>query len=218
MLCDHPDLIKHSGELYDPNAKEGSKYASEIINESGLFTASLKSPKLSVLKEYVDDFLSTYAGNKIVIFTSYVKMVDIIKDNLGYPASIYTGQMNAKAKELSKLEFQTNPDCRILISSDAGGYGVDLPQANLLINYDMPWNAGLAVQRNGRIRRASSEWKTIVIQNLVMSGSIEERQHDMLAQKLAVANAVVDGEGINDKGGVNMTAGTLRAFLESITV
>jgi hypothetical protein len=51
-----------------------------------------------------------------------------------------------------------------------------------------------------------------------MSGSIEERQHDMLAQKLAVANAVVDGEGINDKGGVNMTAGTLRAFLESITV
>jgi SNF2 family DNA or RNA helicase len=93
-----------------------------------------------------------------------------------------------------------------------------LPQANLLINYDMPWNAGLAVQRNGRIRRASSEWKTIVIQNLVMSGSIEERQHDMLAQKLAVANAVVDGEGINDQGGVNMTAGTLRAFLESITV
>lgn len=218
MLCDHPDLIKHSGELYDPDAKEGSKYAAEIINESGLFTASLKSPKLSVLKEYVDDFLSTYAGNKIVIFTSYVKMVDLIKDNLGYPASIYTGQMNAKAKEISKLEFQTNPDCRILISSDAGGYGVDLPQANLLINYDMPWNAGLAVQRNGRIRRASSEWKTIVIQNLVMSGSIEERQHDMLAQKLAVANAVVDGEGINDKGGVNMTAGTLRAFLESITV
>jgi superfamily II DNA/RNA helicase len=95
---------------------------------------------------------------------------------------------------------------------------VDLPQANLLINYDLPWNAGLAVQRNGRTRRASSTWSTIVIQDFLIEGSIEERQHAMLQQKIAVAAAVVDGEGIDDRGGVALTAGSLRAFLQNITV
>jgi hypothetical protein len=46
------------------------------------------------------------------------------------------------------VRFQESADCRVLVSSDAGGYGVDLPQANLLINYDLPWGGGLAVQRN----------------------------------------------------------------------
>lgn len=220
MLCDHSDLVKLSGEAYRPMLGQGSKYAAELI-EQELLTDSLKSPKISVLKEYVDNFLSEYPGNKVVIFTSYVKMVDIIREtlsSLGCTSQPYTGEMNAKEKEAAKVAFQTDANCRILVSSDAGGYGVDLPQANLLINYDLPWNAGLALQRNGRIRRASSEWSHIVIQDILMQGSIEERQHSMLAQKMAVANAVIDGEGINDKGGVTMSVGTLRSFLQEAII
>lgn len=207
MLCDHPALLTVSAE--------SSKYAAQL-KELDLLTPLSKSPKLSVLKEYVTNFLDDYEGNKVVIFTSYIKMVDLIREALGPDISTsYTGELNAKDKEISKLKFQTNPDIRILVSSDAGGYGVDLPQANLLINYDLPWNAGLALQRNGRIRRASSEWKTIVIQDILMQESIEERQHAMLTQKFAVANAVIDGEGIDAKGGVNLNLGSLKAFLES---
>jgi hypothetical protein len=51
-----------------------------------------------------------------------------------------------------------------------------------------------------------------------MQDSIEERQHAMLTQKLAVANAVVDGEGIDDKGGVSLNLGSLKAFLEAAFV
>jgi len=211
MLCDHPELLQVSSE--------SSGYVSGL-KDSGRLDSVTKHPKLSALKEYVDNFLSSDDKNKLVIFTSYVHMVDIIRDALimDWGSAPYTGEMNAKAKEESKLKFQTQPGTRILVSSDAGGYGVDLPQANLLINYDLPWNAGLAVQRNGRIRRASSTWKTIVVQDFLMEGSIEERQHAMLAQKLAVAGAVLDGEGINSEGGVALTAGSLRAFLQNITV
>lgn len=74
------------------------------------------------------------------------------------------------------------------------------------------------MQRNGRIKRASSTWKSVVIQDILIDGSIEERQHALLEQKNAVANAVVDGEGINDRGGVTLTAGSLRAFLQSSIV
>ena len=209
MLCDHHELVEVSSST--------SGYAG-ILKEAGKLDKLKQTPKLSALKEYVNNFLEEYEGNKVVIFTSYVHMVDLIGKELNYKSSPYTGAMNAKEKEESKLKFQTDPEVRILISSDAGGYGVDLPQANLLINYDLPWNAGLALQRNGRIRRASSTWPSIVIQDFLMEGSIEERQHAMLIQKMAVANAIIDGEGINTEGGVNLTVGTLRAFLEQISV
>jgi len=218
MLCDTPALLSNSAGKYRKDKDSGSKYVNDL-DESGALALLKSSPKLSALNNYVGEFLDSYDGNKLVIFTSYVHMVKILaKDLEKYSPQIYTGELNAKDKETAKVTFQTDPSCRILISSDAGGYGVDLPQANLLINYDLPWNAGLALQRNGRIRRASSTWPSIVIQDFLMEGSIEERQHSMLVQKMAVANAVLDGEGINDAGGVTLTAGTLRAFLTSISV
>lgn len=209
MLCDHPKLVGLSAET--------SGYAGEL-KDNGRLDKLTKNPKLSVLKEYVENFLGEYDGNKVVIFTSYVHMVDLIREELKYGSAPYTGAMSAKEKEQNKIKFQTDPNTRILVSSDAGGYGVDLPQANLLINYDLPWNAGLALQRNGRIRRASSTWPSIVIQDFLMEGSIEERQHAMLVQKMAVANAIIDGEGINTEGGVNLTLGSLRQFLETESV
>ena len=227
LLCDDPQLLLQSATKFDtghavvdgntvniPGLLGGSGYASEL-KALGLLDGLKNSPKLSVLKEYVDDFMSQYDGNKAVIFTSFVGMTKLIQDALPYKSVIYTGQLNAKQKDAAKLEFQTNPECRLFISSDAGGYGVDLPEANLLINYDLPWNAGLAVQRNGRIKRASSTWDHIVIQDILMENSLEKRQRDMLLQKSAVAQAVIDGEGINDRGGVNLTVGTLRAFLHN---
>jgi SNF2 family DNA or RNA helicase len=121
--------------------------------------------------------------------------------------------MNALEKELNKTAFKSSADVRVLFISDAGGYGVDLPEGNLLINYDQPWSSGLSLQRNGRINRASSEWETITIQDIIIKDSIEERQHDTLKQKIAVANAVLDGDGINSKGGVDLTVGSLINFL-----
>jgi len=227
LLCDEPQLLLISANKFDTGQivtsndgttavmkgmLGGSGYASEL-KALGLLDSLKTSPKLLTLKQYVDDFLSQYDGNKAVIFTSFVGMTKLIQDALPYGSVVYTGQMNAIQKEEAKIKFQTDPECRLFISSDAGGYGVDLPQANLLINYDLPWNAGLAVQRNGRIKRASSTWERIVIQDLLVENSLEQRQREMLLQKSAIANAVIDGEGINDQGGVDLTVGTLRAFL-----
>jgi superfamily II DNA or RNA helicase len=179
----------------------------------------LQNTKLDVFIAYVKDFLEQNENNKLVVFCSYVEMVDIIADKIGTTiCRTYTGKLDSKTKEKHKLEFNTSPNIRVLISSDAGGYGVDLPAANLLVNYDLPWSSGLATQRNGRIRRASSEWPTIVIQDILISGSIEVRQYEALQQKNAVASAVIDGEGINDKGGVDLTIGSLRGFLTSSSV
>jgi SNF2 family DNA or RNA helicase len=212
MLCDHPNLLLDSAIKFDKGEGEGSAYCSSL-QFRGLLEGINGSKKLNTLKAYVTDHLDTDPDAKVVIFTSYVGMLDLIKEEVG--GTLYTGYMNAKEKEASKEKFLNDPECRVFISSDAGGYGVDLPNANLLVNYDLPWSAGLAVQRNGRIKRASSRWPSITIQDILIKNSLEERQHEMLQQKNAVAEAVMDGEGINAKGGVDLTVGSLIGFLQT---
>ena len=141
-------------------------------------------------------------------------MLDLIADVLGPDqCRLYSGKLDAKTKEENKIAFNNDPSVRVLISSDAGGYGVDLPAGNLLINYDLPWSSGAATQRNGRIIRASSRFQSAVIQDIIIRNSIERRQYEALQQKNALASAVIDGEGIDDKGGIAMNVSGLKQFL-----
>jgi SNF2 family DNA or RNA helicase len=218
MLCSHPDLLRTSAEKFKMMGGEGSSYAAGLV-DSGALDGVTSSPKLDYLVQYVKEFLEQDEANKVVIFATYVDMLDKIAEALGPDqCRLYSGKLDAKTKEDNKVAFNTLPEVRVLISSDAGGYGVDLPAANLLINYDLPWSSGGAVQRNGRIKRASSTWPSIVIQDLLVAGSIEERQHEALQQKTALANAIIDGEGIDEDGGIAMTTGSLKQFLEATIV
>lgn len=218
MLCSHPDLLRTSAKKFEAMSGEGSAYAYELA-DGGHLDGLSQAPKLETLVEYVTNFLDQDPANKVVIFATHVDMLDMIADRLGPDRCVkYSGRLDAKTKEANKVAFNERDDIRVLISSDAGGYGVDLPAANLLINYDLPWSAGSATQRNGRIKRASSTWATIVIQDILIRGSIEVRQHEALQQKNAVASAVVDGEGIDDQGGLDLTIGSLKKFLERSSV
>ena len=212
MLCSSPVVLQLSARMAEEGVG-GSGYAQGL----GPMLEDLpKKPKLDAAIKYLKDHLDIDPTYKAVIFASYLGSVKEIYNALaiaGIESVQYTGKINAKEKEDAKVLFQHSPDCRVFISSDAGGYGVDLPQANLLVNYDQPWSSGLAVQRNGRINRASSTWPTITIQDILISGSIEQRQHDTLKQKSNIANAILDGQGINSKGGVDLTVGSLIDFL-----
>jgi SNF2 family DNA or RNA helicase len=213
MLCSSPQVLQDSYDNFEAQTGKGSAY---IHSLGDLLHGVSKTPKLDAAMTYLTDHLDIDDTYKAVVFTSYLRSVDEIVQRLnakGYGAVAYTGEMNAVKKEDAKVKFQSRPHIRVLVSSDAGGYGVDLPQANLLLNYDQPWSAGLAVQRNGRINRTSSEWSTITIQDILIKESIEQRQYDMLKQKKSVANAVLDGEGINSAGGVDLTVGSLINFL-----
>jgi SNF2 family DNA or RNA helicase len=213
MLCSGPGVLISSAVKYSEMNGQGSAYANSL---GDLLEGLSKTPKLDATITYLDEHLSIDNTYKAVVFSSYLSSVSEVVARLkdkGYEAVAYTGEMNAKQKEEAKVRFQNNSSVRVLVSSDAGGYGVDLPQANLLVNYDQPWSSGLAVQRNGRINRTSSEWPSITIQDILVKDSIEQRQYDMLKQKGNVAGAILDGTGINSKGGVDLTVGSLLDFL-----
>jgi hypothetical protein len=212
MLCSNPaSLIKSAANFENNNG--GSMY---IHSLGELLEGLTRNNKLDYTITYLKEHLNIDESYKAVVFSSYLDSVDSIVKELeknNIKAVAYTGEMNAKQKEEAKEAFQSQPDIRVLVSSDAGGYGVDLPQANLLVNYDQPWSSGLSVQRNGRINRTSSDWTTITIQDILVKDSIEQRQYDMLKQKGNVAGAILDGANINSKGGVDLSVGSLIDFL-----
>jgi len=218
MLCSHPDLLRTSAAKFHEQRGEGSAYIAELADDGWLDTIT-RSDKLTTLVSYVKDFLDIAEDNKVVIFATHVDMLDVIQQELGASiCRLYSGRLNAKQKEDNKIAFNTDSNVRVLISSDAGGYGVDLPSGNLLINYDLPWSSGTATQRNGRIVRASSKFKSAVILDILVDNSIEYRQYLSLQQKSAVASAVIDGQGIDEKGGVELTLASLSTFLKTTSI
>ena len=210
MLLDHPDLVRASAENFEID-NGGSSYAAELAAE-GFLDPVKKAPKLDALVDVAQRALVDPKA-KLVIFSVYRGMLDIINKELGVRAVVYHGGLSSEERHIRKTQFQEDPDTRIFISSDAGGVGVDLPQANCLINYDLPWQAGALEQRNARPRRVSSSWSHIIIEQLLVRQTLEEWQYDMLAQKSAVSRAILQGKGINKDGGVGATLDSLLSYL-----
>jgi superfamily II DNA/RNA helicase len=81
-------------------------------------------------------------------------------------------------KEKSQVlidEFTHNPDCRVFLSTDAGGTGLNLQAADCVINIELPWNPAKMNQRIGRVSRIGQESGCVNVINLVAKHSIEER-------------------------------------------
>jgi SNF2 family DNA or RNA helicase len=214
MLCDHPELLDYSADKFDdPDSAAGSMYISEQ-RKLGKFAQLKGSPKLDTTLDLIDEILDADPKNKVVLFSFFKPMLDIIGRHLKVDHELFTGDFTPRERDAAVERFTKQRSCRVLLSSDAGGIGVDLPVANFLISYDLPWSAGKFEQRNGRIIRISSKWPEVTLVSMVMRDSIEERMLDMLEQKSAIAAAWLDGKGVDKQGTFTLTLGTLADFLE----
>jgi SNF2 family DNA or RNA helicase len=197
MLLDHPELLMDSAEAFHEGRGEGSQYIAEFVDQISEIGQLLKrTPKLDELDRVVGDMLSE-EGTKVAIFTSYRRMLPYMAARLDKHADmvLFHGQLNAVDKAGSVAKFQQDPDCRIFLSTNAGGYGLDLPEAQYLVNYDLPDSKGVLDQRNTRHVRASSEFSRVYVVNLVTENSVEERQQATLALRGKLSSAIVDGRG-----------------------
>lgn len=215
MLCNDPRLLVTSAQnLLDPEKSGGSAFAAELAAEGLLVGIEKeKSAKLKWLKENVPNLLDASLNSKLIIFSFYKDFGRYIKEELKqYDSVLYNGDMNLAARTAAKARFQNNPECRIFIASDAGAYGVDLPQANYLINADFVYSAGKMDQRDSRHIRTGSLHNKVYVINLIADGSIDEQRKSVIDSKKSAARGIVDGQGLKD-GGVDNTAEALGAFL-----
>lgn len=220
MLCDNPDLVRVSGTQYDnPDVQSGSQYANDLMHR-GMLDGVRATPKLDACLEYIRDVLEEDPKNKVVLFSFFKENLRLIqKATQSLTDSVlFMGGMSAPDRDAAKQKFTEDPNCRIFLSSDAGGYGVDLPIANYLISYDLPWSSGKLEQREARIIRLSSQFPHVTIATFVMKGSIEERQYDMLQLKKTVNEAFIDGKHHEHDGSVSISLDTLSSFLRESSV
>ena len=91
-------------------------------------------------------------------------------------------------------QFHNDPDCRLFLSTDAGGVGLNLQHAAaVVVNMDLPWNPAVLEQRIGRVHRMGQSRGVQVI-NFVGQGSIEEGMLSVLAFKKSLFAGVLDGD------------------------
>jgi SNF2 family DNA or RNA helicase len=216
MLCDHPDLlIASANEFDDPDSKRGSEYAWWLKENGYLDNLGSGDSKLRTCADALAQILLEDPANKVVVFSYFKPMLRMlaqqIKTRLRKPYAVITGDHSA-AQRREALKRFAGP-VPILLSSDAGQYGVDLPHCNHLISYDLPWSAGAYAQRVARIDRISSVWPHVTVMTLLTQGTIEHRQFDMLREKRLIAEAWLDGAHIDAKDGLTLSLESLRDFL-----
>ncbi|WP_369042209.1 DEAD/DEAH box helicase [Streptomyces sp. Midd1] len=195
LLLDHPQLLMDSAVAFHETKAEGSQYAAEFAASRTDLPDMHHSPKLNALDELVATM--TGEGAKVAVFTDYRRLLPYLSERLEKHGELvqFHGQLSADKKAAALAKFKTDPNCRIFLSTNAGGYGLDLPEVQYLINFDLPYSNGLLAQRNTRHVRASSTFERVHVVNLVVEDSIEERVQATLRLRQNLSQAVVDGRG-----------------------
>ena len=142
--------------------------------------------KVEPLLEIIDDLFAEDRQRKVIIFTEFVAtqsyLVKLLKDR-GYSTSILNGSMSIEERNAALQEFKTETD--ILISTDAGGEGLNLQFSNCIINYDLPWNPMKIEQRIGRVDRIGQQ-RDVIVYNFILADTVENRVKAVLEEKLSV--------------------------------
>ncbi len=133
-------------------------------------------------------------GESAVIFSQWERMTRIVAQELEAReipfAYLHGGIPGSKRGELLD-RFREDSACRVFLSTDAGGVGLNLQKASLVVNLDLPWNPAVLEQRIGRVFRIGQERQVQVI-NLIAEGTIEHRMVQTLQFKSSLAEAVLD--------------------------
>ncbi len=135
------------------------------------------SPKLDEFKPIIEELVKEN-NRKVVVFSEWTTMTFLIAKHLSdvkIPFVELSGKVPVKKRQKLIDEFTNNPDCKIFLSTDAGGTGLNLQAADCVINFELPWNPAKLNQRTGRVNRIGQTSKCINVINLIAKQSIEEK-------------------------------------------
>lgn len=155
------------------------------------------SPKLDELASILQEVVVENA-RKTIIFSEWTTMTYLIGkllSDLGIGFVEFTGKVPTAKRQRLVEEFHENDECMVFLSSDAGGVGLNLQNADCVINFELPWNPARLNQRIGRVARIGQKSTKIDVINLLTKDSIEERVYAAVGLKQELFDIVIEGEG-----------------------
>ncbi|KAL3046951.1 hypothetical protein OYC64_021220 [Pagothenia borchgrevinki] len=194
-LCNHPALIYEKCLQRD----EGFEGALELF-PSG-YSAKAVEPQLSgkmLVLDYILAMTRSTTSDKVVLVSNYTQTLDLFEKLCRSRRYLYVrldGTMSIKkrAKVVEKFNTPSNPEFIFMLSSKAGGCGLNLIGANRLVMFDPDWNPANDEQAMARVWRDGQK-KTCYIYRLLSTGTIEEKILQRQAHKKALSSCVVDEE------------------------
>jgi len=156
----------------------------------GGFAENATSGKWELFIELLDECMAS--GLKVVVFSQYVKMLELIEQNLasreiGF-ASI-KGTTRLRGAEIAR--FRDDDSCRVFTASlRAGGLGIDLTSASVVIHYDRWWNQAREDQATDRVHRLGQN-KGVQVIKLITRGTVEEKIDELIARKARLATELI---------------------------
>ena len=160
------------------------------------------SPKMEELEHILLEQLDLRnTDRKVIIFSEWIKVHKLIgamlrKSKIGFVE--LSGKVPVKARGELIRKFEKNPECKVFLSTEAGGAGLNLQIANTLINFELPWNPAKKNQRIGRIDRLGQKSSHLTIYNMITRNSIEEQIAAGLLVKQNLFDSVLDSGSKTD--------------------
>ncbi|XP_048662996.1 lymphoid-specific helicase isoform X4 [Marmota marmota marmota] len=177
--CNHPYLIEYP---IDPVTQE-FKIDEELVTSSGKFL--ILDRMLPELKK---------RGHKVLLFSQMTRMLDILMDYChlrNFNFSRLDGSMSYSEREENMHSFNTDPDVFIfLVSTRAGGLGINLTAADTVIIYDSDWNPQSDLQAQDRCHRIG-QTKPVVVYRLVTGNTIDQKIVERAAAKRKLEKLII---------------------------
>jgi superfamily II DNA or RNA helicase len=185
-----------------------------LCNSTFLFDQQTNvSPKLEEFRERIRELVGA-GPHKIVVFSQWERMLRKaaeVLDALPVGYALLHGGVPGKDRRALLERFRDDPDCRVFLSTNAGGTGLTLQVADTLINLEVPWNPAVLEQRIARVHRLGQH-RPVQVLNFVTQNSIEERVLTTLELKRSLFDGVF--AGATDE--VSFAALGQRAFLDTV--
>jgi len=197
----------------DEEGEEGIYAEADIPNEAQKVRELIRlvpegtDRKFDTLVRAIEQLRREKPSERVVIFTQYRETLEFLREELskiyqaGKIATVKGGPLDDKIEAIEA--FWAEDGAQFLISTSAGGEGINLQVAHILFNYDLPWNPMAVEQRIGRIHRYGQH-DTAQVYNLVAEDTVEARIYQLLEEKLLeIARTIgkvdaVTGEVVED--------------------
>ena len=180
------DGVEDAIKAVSLNMEQEIEELKQIISLAKQAQFQNQDAKVEPLLNEIDAILSEDRTQKVIVFTEFVATQAYLQELLtkrGYSVTILNGGMSIDERNAAIQEFKNSTG--IFISTDAGGEGLNLQFANIIINYDLPWNPMKIEQRCGRVDRIGQQ-RDVHIYNFILGETVENRVREVLEEKLSV--------------------------------
>jgi SNF2 family DNA or RNA helicase len=144
----------------------------------------------STKMDAVESLLDAAGDHQVVVFTRFAQMATLLGQY--FEAPVIQGDVDIGRRRDIIAAFQRS-EHPLLVSTEAGAYGVTLTAADIIVHYDFPWNPAKLRQREDRLHRIGQE-SSVQVVNLVARRTIDEKVRAILHRKQRLIAAVLDEE------------------------